>query len=723
MRYENLLEAVPDALVGMDQKGIIRFVNRQTESLFGYDRYQLIGHPIDTLVPEPLWQIYAEHRQDYFADPSTRSTGLEVELNGRQQDGTELPINIRLSSIDTGDVLLVITALGDVNQRKRAVKSAQHTEAMVEYSDDAIIGLTPDGTITSWNPAAEQMYGYSAKEIIGRSGDLLTPEDRTGELSAILAKIKVGHYVEHAETTLVGKDGTAVPVSVAAAPIRAEDGEIVGVSSVHRDVTKRRQAFENAQRMAAIVECSQDAIVGGLLDGTITSWNPAAERMYGYSAEEMIGKPDTLITSKDQGVEFKTVLQRIRAGQHVKNLETKRVRKDGAVFPVSLTVSPIRDDAGAIIGTSVIYRDLTEQKGALAVAERMAAIVECSEDAIISRTLDGIIRTWNPAAARLFGYSSEEIVGKSIGLLVPQDRASEIITMLAEISAGRAVCDFETTRLRKDGTLFPASLTVSPIRNDSGVVVGASVIYRDVTRLKHAAQYARSLIEASLDPLETISPEGKITDVNEAAVKASGVPRNKLIGSDFSGYFTEPDKARQGYEQVFRQGLVTNYPLTLRHQDGTLTDISCNASLYRDAGGNVLGVLAAARDMTQQKEAVEAAQHMETIIEYSDEAIISSTLDGIITSWNKAAEKLYGYSSEEIVGKSIQPVAPPDRPEEIKDILTKIRAGQRVEHYETNRVRKDGTVFPVSLTASPIRDLNGTIVGTTVISHEMTDQS
>jgi PAS domain S-box-containing protein len=159
-RFENLLEAVPDALVGMDQKGVIRFVNRQTESLFGYDRDQLIGQRIETLVPESLWQIYAEHRDDYFADPRARSTGLDLQLNGRQRDGTAFPIDISLSHIDTGDVLLVITAVREVNQRKQAIKNAQLVEAIVASSDVAIISSTLEGIITSWNPAAEQMYGY-----------------------------------------------------------------------------------------------------------------------------------------------------------------------------------------------------------------------------------------------------------------------------------------------------------------------------------------------------------------------------------------------------------------------------------------------------------------------------------------------------------------------------------------------------------------------------------
>src|ERR1035438_7423174 len=124
-RFEKLLEAVPDALVGMDQKGVIRFVTRQTELLFGYDRDDLIGRPVETLVPEPLWQIYAQHKEDYFADPRTRSSGLDVELSGRHHNGSEFPIHVSMSHIDTGDVLLVITGVDDVAKR-----SEEHTSEL-----------------------------------------------------------------------------------------------------------------------------------------------------------------------------------------------------------------------------------------------------------------------------------------------------------------------------------------------------------------------------------------------------------------------------------------------------------------------------------------------------------------------------------------------------------------------------------------------------------------
>jgi len=603
-RFESLLEAVPDALVGMDQKGVIRFVNRQTELLFGYDRDDLIGLPVETLVPEPLWQIYAQHKEGYFADPRTRSSGLDVELSGRHHNGGEFPIHVSMSHIDTGDVLLVITGVDDVAAQQRAVKNAQLTAAIVQYSDDAIIASTLEGVITSWNPAAERMYGYSREEMIGKYAGLLIPDDRAGEMQANLGTVRGGQAVQRSETIRVRKDGTEVPVSITVAPIHDEDGVVVGASAVHRDVTEQRKTFEVFQRMAAIVESSEDAIIGETLEGVITSWNPAAARMFGYSSEEILGQSVGLLIAESHAEEAKAVVAKVSAGQPVEHLETFNVRKDGTVFPISLTVSPIRDPAGAVVGASVICRDVTQQRQALAAAQRMAAIVEFSGEAIFGRTLDGIITSWNPAAERMYGYFSEEIVGKPINLLIPEDRTGEIEAILAKVSAGLPVEHRETIRVRRDGTAFPVPLTVSPINGTDGAVLGASVI---------------------------------------------------------------------------------------------------------------------TRDLTEQKRALAVAQHLAAIVESSDDAIISGSLDGIITSWNPAAERMYGYSSAEIIGRPADFLTPADRTTEIEAVLEQIKAGQHVEHLSTKRVRKDGTVFPVSLAVSPIRDAEGAVIGTSVIHREVTE--
>src|SRR5258706_373673 len=209
-------------------------------------------------------------------------------------------------------------------------------------------------------------------------------------------------------------------------------------------------------------------------------------------------------------------------------------------------------------------------------------------------------------------------------------------------------------RVRKDGQTISVSLTVSPIYDSDKILIGVSSIARDITErkradesLKAAQLYARSLIEASLDPLVTISPEGKITDVNKGAIKVTGVPRERLIGTDFSDYFTESKEAREAYQQVFSTGFVTDYPLTIRHRDGALTDVLYNASVYKDARGNVLGVFAAARDVTAQKQ---ASQYARSLIEASLDPLLTISTEGKITDVNAASVKITGLAREKLIG-------------------------------------------------------------------------
>src|SRR5450759_4378169 len=225
--FEGLLEAVPDALVGVDQAGVIRFVNHQTESLFGYDRTDLVGQCIETLVPESFRKVHPAHRDGYVAAPKTREMGTGLELRGQRRDGTEFPVDIALSHVDTGDGVLVIAAVRDISDRQKAEQGRRWSErlaAVVEYSGDAIISNTPDGIITSFNPAAERMYGYSSEEIIGKSGRFMTPEDRIDEADVILAEVGTRQSVVNFETIGVRKDGTVLPVSLTVSPILDVDG-------------------------------------------------------------------------------------------------------------------------------------------------------------------------------------------------------------------------------------------------------------------------------------------------------------------------------------------------------------------------------------------------------------------------------------------------------------------------------------------------------------------
>ena len=233
--------------------------------------------------------------------------------------------------------------------------------------------------------------------------------------------------------------------------------------------------------LAAVVASSDDAIISKDLDGIVTSWNPAAERIFGYEAEEMIGQPILRIIPPSLHYEEDDILAQIRAGKRIDHFETVRQRKDGKRIHISVTISPVRDSTGRIVGASKIARNIDAQREAERAQATLAAIVTGSDDAIISKTLEGIVTSWNPAAERLYGFTAQEMVGQSILRIVPSRLHSEEDYILGKMRAGERIDHFETVRMRKDGGEVDVSLTVSPVRDALGRLIGASKIARDIS--------------------------------------------------------------------------------------------------------------------------------------------------------------------------------------------------------------------------------------------------
>jgi PAS domain S-box-containing protein len=244
----------------------------------------------------------------------------------------------------------------------------------------------------------------------------------------------------------------------------------------------------------------------------------------------------------------------------------------------------------------------------LAAAKYARNLIEASLDPLVTISADGKITDVNQATVLTTGVAREALIGRDFSdFFTEPERARE---GYRKVFALGQVTDYPLTLRHLSGRLTDVLYNASLYRDESGAVAGVFAAARDITEIKRADEkrrsaslYARSLIEASLDPLVTISVEGKITDVNEATVRATGVERHLLIGSDFSDYFTEPDKARAGYKEVFARGSVTDYPLTLRHVSGDLMQVLYNASVYRSESGEVAGVFAAARNVTELKRA------------------------------------------------------------------------------------------------------------------------
>jgi PAS domain S-box-containing protein len=343
------------------------------------------------------------------------------------------------------------------------------------------------------------------------------------------------------------------------------------------------------------------------------------------------------------------------------------------------------------------------------------SLLEASLDPLVTISPEGKITDVNEASVKVTGVPRLKLIGTDFSdYFTEPQKAREGYKQVFE---KEFVSDYPLTIHHKNGTLTDVLYNASVYKDEKGNVLGVFAAARDVTEQKQASLYARSLLEASLDPLVTISPEGKITDVNEASVKVTGVPRLKLIGTDFSDYFTEPQKAREGYKQVFEKELISDYPLTIHHKNGTLTDVLYNASVYKDEKGNVLGVFAAARDVTEQKQ---ASLYARSLIEASLDPLVTISPEGKITDVNEASVKVTGVPRLKLIGTDFSDYF--TEPQKAREGYKQVFEKEFVSDYPLTIHHKNGTLTDVLYNASVYKDEKGNVLGVFAAARDVTAQ-
>jgi two-component system cell cycle sensor histidine kinase/response regulator CckA len=399
MRYRALLEAVPDAIVMVNQSGTIVLANAQAETLFGYGRSELIGQSAEILVSEHSRGQHRDQHSHFLVAPPERPTLAGLELFGLRKNGSEFPAEIRLSPVDTRQGLLVSSAIRDLSGRLRTEEDLRRLASIVACSDDAIIGKTLEGIITSWNHGAERMYGYSASEAIGKSVNMLVPINRPDEIADLLGRLKRGEIVDHFETLRVRKDGKEFHIEITLSPIRDALEKIVGASTIGRDISERKRREEYQSRLAAVVESSHDAIIGRTLEGIITHWNSGAQRIYGYSVAEIIGKPSSILISPERLPEMIEMVEKVKRGQIVEESDAIRMRQDGKEIHFAQTHAPIKNGESQVVGVATVARDITDSRhleGMFRQAQKMEAVGQLA---------GGIAHDFNNLLGVILGYT------------------------------------------------------------------------------------------------------------------------------------------------------------------------------------------------------------------------------------------------------------------------------------------------------------------------------
>ena len=417
------------------------------------------------------------------------------EALGKAYDELEMRIQERTAELAKTNE----TLQAEIRERKRAEeeieKERDKAQKYLDIAGVVIVAIDVDQKITLVNKKCSEILGCGEQEIIGKNWfDTFIPERVRDEVKAVFEKLMAGKIesVESFENPVLTGRGEERLIAWHNTILRDEAGNITGTLSSGEDITEHKGAEKRLSLLASIVDSSDDAIIGKTLDGIIVSWNRGAQKIYGYSADEVRGKSISILVPPDHPDESLQFLERIRQGQRIEHHETIRIRKDGKKICASLTISPIKDATGKIIGASTIAWDITDQKRieiALRESEaRFRSITQSAADAIISADSDDNIISWNKGAQTIFGYTEEEALGKSLIMIIPERYRDAHKKGLERVNStgekriiGKTV---EMVGMRKDGSEFPLDLSLSTWKIGTRRLY--SGILRDVTGRKQA---------------------------------------------------------------------------------------------------------------------------------------------------------------------------------------------------------------------------------------------
>src|ERR1700751_1266246 len=473
------------------------------------------------------------------------------------------------------------------------------------------------------------------------------------------------------------------------------------------------------------------------LEGQPLFMNPAFCSMLGFSEEELRNKHCVDFSPPEDAQKDWALFQQLKAGSidHYQ-LEKRYFRKDGSLVWGRLSISLLNSHPSPLVIAMV--EDLTAKKRAEEARFRHAAIVESSDDAIISKDLNGVIVSWNGGAERIYGYTEGEAVGEPITILVPRELVDEEDKILERVRAGERIEHYETLRVTKEEKGINVSLSVSPIKDSSGRIVGLCSISRDISDRKRGEE-ARRLAEQEFakanERLQLAMEAGAAggwdydlktgKDVWFGAAHAQlGMTRDETLGSpkEFWDRVHGDDRERLEHALQVAKEKREDFGEDVRvvWRDGTTHWLRSRGRFHYAANGEAERSVGISLDITERKRAEEALSRYAAIVESSEDAIASATLDGIIVSWNTGAQHMYGYTEAEAVGKPITMILPPELRDEEKKILETVRAGGHISQFETVRVAKTGKRINVSLTISPIKDSSGRMVGVSGIARDIT---
>jgi PAS domain S-box-containing protein len=633
---ERFRAAFEQAPIGMamvslehDRLGCFLRVNHSLTDITGHPEKDLVGADFQKIVhPDEAgtdsnyarWLLTGEIAQ------------YEVEKRLRHADGHTVFALITVSLVKDVDArpLYLITQIQDITARKDAEQafneSRGHLQAIIDNTTAVIYVKDHDGRFLFVNDRFELLFGVKRNEVVGRTDREVFPSDiaeasRAKDLEVLTTGISI-----ESEELANAEAGPDVYLATRFPLFRPTDpeGAPYAVCTIATDISERKRAEEALRASEAhfrrMVNTAQMAFVSVDADGLITTWNPQAEKTFGWSESEALGRNLTrlLMPSRHRDHYSDAIDQFLSTGKSPlleRRVEIEALHKDGHEFPIEFAITPVRVEGEYLFNAFI--NDVSERRHAEESIRQLAKIVESSGDSIIGITPERVISSWNPGATGIYGYSSEEAIGRSLDTLIPPQGRETEQNIFARVLAGQPISHYETQRIRKDGSVVDVSISLSPIKNAVGEVVGVSSISRDITERKRAEEALREAQEGFRTAVENapigvalVSTDtdqaGRLLEANKALSEMTGYSTSELLSTSLLTITHPDDRAaeRPLLEQLL-EGKLPNYRLEKRYvrNDGEVVWAMHNASTVRDSSGKLIYVIAQVEDITQRKRA------------------------------------------------------------------------------------------------------------------------
>ena len=652
--YRNTVQTSIDGFWVLNQEGRFLDVNTSYSELIGYSRDELLQMNVREVEAKETPEEISRHISEVAKRGYDR-----FETEHRCKDGSNLSFEVTVSHTDDGQGRLFVF-LHDITKRKENEAKIKEVVERLSLALKAVGGATWDLDLLEhtqvWSAENYELYGIDSATVITLEDWLLLvhPEDRENLEGSILNSMQNAAAPWTKEFRITSPSKGLRWIKALARTVADETGKAVHMIGVSFDITERKIAEQEIRGLAKFPAENPNTVIRIDGNGTILYCNPP-------------GKPLLAEWNCKVGERAPSHINLVIADALRSNEKTKFEALLGDQT-LSLLVVPFPEEKYV----NIYGEDITKRKGAEEAIHRLNVRFEMAQRAAGVGVWDWDFKTgkieWTLEMFRLFGLNPQKDIAsfESWNSIIHPEDQETANSKVNQALKTHSFLDNEYRIVRPDGKIVWISALGQGEYDDQDQPIRMTGICTDITQRKkaeyekresekaHAAAfYARNLIEASLDPLVTISADGKITDVNEATEKVTGYNRTQLIGSDFSNYFTQPEMARQGYQEVFTKGFVKDYPLAIKHKSGRITDVLYNATVFRSEAGEISGVFAAARDITEHLKNEEILRKQAALIDLSPDGIIIKKPDGTITFWSMGAEKLYGWTKAQAIGKKL----------------------------------------------------------------------